>query len=447
MTDYHATISTRSLDTCASRETTLTIANKDQPLNDAVERALTRWPAGMTLGALDPHVRWATGRSLSQWARALDQRTRADLLRALPAVGVVDNIAGHTVVYPAGSRDYLHGASRSKARPGTTAHDLCEPEFLKALAARATPVVVVDTVDACREAVNHIRRCGEAAFDCEGTSVVRPGTASPGVALIQMAPHGGPSYLFDMCRPEPGRSARALMHYGGLGALLADRSVTKVVHDAREDARAVATAYNCHLAGVFDTQAVHMRLAGGDILCPGLNAVLAEYGFATNQHKDAMRAIYPRDLYPWHRRPLLEWMIEYALSDIALLLQLKDALVARLLAAAPAPPWAVGLLPLPSPPVRSTRCWAVVATRSPDTKVCREAPQPSTPSALGAPSHTVTGTAAGSRSIGTGTTSGRVPLTRAATIRVDPKAGAFARQRRSPRKMSTAKASLAAISH
>lgn len=455
MTDHHATtISARSLvDGHASREAiTSSTANKDQLLNDAVERALARWPAGMTLGALDPHVRWATGRSLSQWARALDQRTRADLLRALPVVGVVDNIAGHTVIYPAGSRDYLRGTSRCKARPGAAAHDLCEPALLKALAARDTPVIVVDTVDACREAVNHIRRCGEVAFDCEGTSVVRPGTASPGVALMQLTTHGGPSYLFDMCRPEPARSARALMHYGGLGALLADRSVTKVVHDAREDARALAAAYNCHLAGVFDTQVVHMRLVGGDTLRPGLNAVLAEHGLATNQHKDAMRAIYPRDLYPWHRRPIPEeWMIEYALSDIALLLRLKDALVARLLATAPAPPWAVGLLPLPSPPVRSTRCWAVVATGSLHTKARGETPHPSTPPASGAPSRAVTGIVAGSRNTGTGTISGGVPLARAATARVDPKADVLARQRRSPRKASTAKGAVlaapAAISH
>lgn len=421
----HRNASIRSLDARARRETTPTVASKAEPLNDAVERALARWPAGMTLRALDPHVRWATGQSLSHWARALDQRTRANLLRTLPAVGAVDNIAGHVVVYPAGSRDCLRDEPHPDSGSNATVRDLCEPALLQALAARSVPVVVVDTVDACRDAVDHIRRCGEVAFDCEGTSVVRPGTASPGVALMQMAPRDGPSYLFDMCRPEPARSARALMHYGGLGALLADRSVTKVVHDAREDARALAAAYGCHLAGVFDTQVVHMRLAGGDAPRPGLNAVLVEYGLATNQHKDSMRAIYSRDLYYWHRRPLpKKWMIDYAVSDVGPLLRLKDALVARLLATAPAPPWASGLLPLP--PVRPTRCWAVVATGSVCDKARGPTPNPSTASV-----------SAGS--------------VRAGALRVDPKATTLTRQRRGPRSVSVtvaaAGAATAAISH
>nr|UDO47433.1 3'5' exonuclease [Pandoravirus massiliensis] len=343
--------------------TTTTIADKGVLLNDAVERALVRWPAGVTMHMLDPNVRWATGQSLSQWASALGQRTRAGLLRALPAVGAVDNIAGHVVIYPARSRDRLRDVSRRDSGSDATARDLCGPDVLRALAARGMDVVVVDTVGACRDAVDHIRRCGQVGFDCEGTSVVRPGTASPGVALIQMAVPDGPCYLFDMCRPEPTRSARALMHHGGLGALLADRSVTKVVHDVREDARALAVAHGCHVAGVFDTQVVHMRLTGRNAPRLGLNAVLAEHGLATNQHKDAMRAIYPIDLYAWHRREFFDWMIEYAVSDVHTLLRLKDALVARLLAAAPAPPWAVGLLPSPSP--RPARCWAVVATARP----------------------------------------------------------------------------------
>ncbi|WBR14523.1 3'5' exonuclease [Pandoravirus kuranda] len=435
----HRNTSTYPLDACVSGETAFAPSDQVKALNDVVERALMRWSAGMTLRALDPHVRWATGRSLSQWASALNQRTRADLLRTLPAVGAADNIAGHTVIYPARTSKRVRDDSRSRCRSDAATHDLCEPALLKALAARPVPVIVVDTVDACREAVERIRRCGEAAFDCEGTSVVRPGTASPGIALIQIALRDGPSYLFDMCRPEPSRSARSLMHYGGLGALLADRSVTKVVHDAREDARALAAAHGCHLAGVFDTQVVHMRLAGCNMLRPGLNAVLAEHGLATNQHKDAMRAIYPIDIYYWHRRPLPEkWMPDYAVSDVDLLLRLKDALVARLLAAAPAPPWAAGLLPVPPPPVRSARCWAVVVTGSLHAKARDPAPRSST---TPAPMDAAAG--AGLRGAGVKERSGS--LARPSVVKTDSGAASTpTRHRRGSRNMPDAMAARSA---
>ncbi|AJF97729.1 3'5'-exonuclease [Pandoravirus inopinatum] len=209
-----------------------------------------------------------------------------------------------------------------------------------------TVVVVVDSIEACRDAVHDMRRRGTAiALDCEGTSVVRSNSISPGVALIQMAPRDGPCYLFDMCRPETARSGHALMKHGGLGALLSDRSVIKVVHDAREDARALAVAYRCALGGVFDTQIAYMEAEGNvDGPRPSLNAVLAACGLDTNQHKDAMRAVYPFDLWPWQRRPLPAWMVEYAVCDVALLLALYDILIARRLSASslPPPPWGMG---------------------------------------------------------------------------------------------------------
>nr|UMO78591.1 DnaQ like exonuclease [Pandoravirus belohorizontensis] len=362
------------------------------PLNDAVARALERCPRGMPVHAIDPFVRWATGSTLSEWVRALgavprvddgeaspssptarpDTRpqSRADLLRRLPCVGAVDRIAGLSVVYPAASVDRL----REHAPPPTPGqHALCA-----SLAGKAggvcggAAVVVVDSIETCRAAVQDMRRRGAAiALDCEGTSIVRPNGISPGVALVQMTPRGGPCYLFDMCRTETTRSGRALMRHGGLGALLSDRSVIKVVHDAREDTRALAVAYRCALAGVFDTQAAHMKAEGSaDGPRPSLNAVLAAHGLGANRHKDAMRAVYPIDLWPWHRRPLPDWMVEYAVCDVARLLDLYDILIARLLSASlPPPPWGPGhsIAPLCG--------WTVVAaSRTPTAVVTRPSP-------------------------------------------------------------------------
>ncbi|AVK74993.1 DnaQ like exonuclease [Pandoravirus quercus] len=330
-----------------------------EPLNRAVAQVLDHRPRGVPLQAIDPFVRWSTGFTLTEWVRMVDVTSsifsapdgpttrpvsRADLLRRLPCVSTVDRIAGLSVVYPAASLNRLREHA-PPPMPGQYA--LCASLAGKTSAIfGGTTVVVVDSVEACRDAVQYMRGRGTAiALDCEGTSVVRPNTISPGVALIQMAPRDGPCYLFDMCRPEKERSGRALMERGGLGALLSDRSVIKVVHDAREDARALAVAYRCALNGVFDTQIAYMEIMGTvDGRRPSLNAVLAACGLATNQHKDAMRAVYPFDLFPWQRRPVHDWMVEYAMSDVALLLALYDILIERRLSASslPPPPWRLG---------------------------------------------------------------------------------------------------------
>jgi hypothetical protein len=350
-------------------------------LCNTVERALRRWPAGMALRALDLHVRWATGRSLGQWVRAIrdsvlaeqegsrgsrpqsegdtlprgdddpqsdnddddnddggsvrecegdqgDAWERVALLRRVPAVGSVERIAGHAVVYPAWSR-----SRRSDVRRGFPSSSSSSSYY--ALCAGSVPggVVVVDTVEACRAAVSDLARRRVVALDCEGTSIARGSHSSPGIALIQMTARGSPCYLFDMCRPDAACSGRNLMHHGGLGALLSDPHVLKVVQDAREDARALGAVYGCRLSGVFDTQEAHMWVDGGTKQRLGLNTLLGLYGIEANHHKDAMRSVYPVDQWCWHRRPLARWMVEYAVADVVKLIDLYDALLAR---AAPA---------------------------------------------------------------------------------------------------------------
>ncbi|AGO84595.1 DnaQ like exonuclease [Pandoravirus salinus] len=348
-----------------------------EPLNQAVARALERRPRGLPIHAIDPFVRWSTGSKLSEWvrtadmgscvfggpshpsARAMRPESRADLLRRLPCVGAVDRIAGLSVVYPAASAERLREHAPPTAPGQRTLCASLGDNATKSTCGGVT-VTVVDSIEACRNAVHDMRRRGTAiALDCEGTSIVRLNGVSPGIALIQMTPRGGPCYLFDMCRTETTRSGRALMKHGGLGALLSDPSVTKVVHDAREDARALAVAYRCALEGVFDTQAAHMKAEGNaDGPRPSLNAVLAAYGLGANHHKDAMRAVYPFDLWAWHRRPLPDWMVEYAVCDVALLLALYDRLIARCLSSSPPPPWRL----VPSiPPLCG---WTVVVASS-----------------------------------------------------------------------------------
>jgi len=352
-------------------------------LCNAVRRVLKRNSGGVAMHTLDHLVRNTTKRSLSGWIALLadcaahgdvadacsiqcrcstvfaplpdlargnhgDCRTcacmRAEsdtsplierLLDRTGLVGAVDRIAGHLVVYPV-SRD-LSGATRAHMVHGVR----WPPEIL------SENVAVIDTVEACTEAVERLRRGGLFALDFEGTSLVHHHVGSPGIALIQAIGPVGPCYLFDMCNPSC--TADTLMYAGGLYKLLSDYSVTKVIHDAREDARALLTVYGCRLAGVFDTQLYHARMTsclspfntsgsgGGEARSNrsresqrlGLNALLHGYGLEVNRHKDVMKAVYPVDQWCWHRRPLPSWMVEYAVADVERLLCLRTALLSR----------------------------------------------------------------------------------------------------------------------
>lgn len=301
------------------------------------EKALSTLPGAAACCRLSQNVGVSAGDSRTVRADAAARRGRrfscVSLVRNMTVVGSIERIAGHVVVYPAStlvarSTDMhmrsLATCARADPYGRASSYALCHPRN-----ALPVNVLVVDTVEACVAAVLDLRRQGVLALDCEGTAIAQHGSASPGVALVQMMGVRGPCYLFDLCNVDPRHSGARLMKRGGLGCLLADPLVIKVVHDAREDARALDAAYGCRIASVFDTQAAHMQRPGFYGQRPGLNALLAHYGFDVNRHKDAMRTVYPLDQWCWHRRPLPAWMIEYAVADVRRLLDLRSAIVAQ----------------------------------------------------------------------------------------------------------------------
>ncbi len=104
-----------------------------------------------------------------------------------------------------------------------------------------------------------------------------------------------------------------------LGALLADRGVEKIFHDADYDLRILDRDYSFRAAVVFDTR-IAAQLAGEPAI--GLAALLEKY-LGVKLSKAHQRA-------DWSQRPLPPEMLAYAADDTRHLPPLREALRARL---------------------------------------------------------------------------------------------------------------------
>ena len=104
-----------------------------------------------------------------------------------------------------------------------------------------------------------------------------------------------------------------------LGAVLADRSVEVVLHDADYDLRLLHQDYGWHPTNIFDTR-IAAQLLG--IPAFGLGALVEKY-LGIRLEKKHQRA-------DWSMRPLPQDMLEYAQEDTRYLLQLRDLIGADL---------------------------------------------------------------------------------------------------------------------
>ena len=132
------------------------------------------------------------------------------------------------------------------------------------------------------------------------------------VCLLQAAT-AGQTYVLDPL---------AVPDLPGLGAVLADPSIEKVLHGADYDLRGLNRDWGFTLRNAYDTD-IAARFAGQERT--GLSALLEEI-LGINIPKKA--ALQKSD---WTRRPLSDDALAYAASDVAHLLELRDALDRRLI--------------------------------------------------------------------------------------------------------------------
>ena len=115
----------------------------------------------------------------------------------------------------------------------------------------------------------------------------------------------------------------ALSDLSPVGALLADRSVEKIFHDADYDLRVLDRDYGFRATRLWDTR-IAAQLAGEPAI--GLGALLEKYA--------GVKLAKAHQKADWSQRPLSAGMLAYAADDVRHLPALRDALAERLRALA-----------------------------------------------------------------------------------------------------------------
>lgn len=162
------------------------------------------------------------------------------------------------------------------------------------------------------------------SFDCEGINLGVKGQ----LTLFQLGTSSGLAYIFDLV------TCPGLVSSGGLQHLLESESVTKVLHDCRNDSVNLYNQFGITLRNVFDTQAAHAVLQLQELGKPvykvknvSLNALCEMYDAPVNPMKDQLKNVYRRDQRYWARRPLTRDMMLYAAADVlALVPQVYNAM-------------------------------------------------------------------------------------------------------------------------
>lgn len=176
------------------------------------------------------------------------------------------------------------------ATPGTARHD----------------AQYVDTPKAAEELMASIGRVDRIAIDTEGASFHR---FVDRIYLVQLSTRDVTAVIDPLTAGD----------LPALGAVLADRSVEVVLHDADYDLRLLHQDYGWHPTNIFDTR-IAAQLLG--IPAFGLGALLEKY-LGVRLEKKHQRA-------DWSMRPLPQDMLEYAQEDTRYLLQLRDVIGADL---------------------------------------------------------------------------------------------------------------------
>jgi ribonuclease D len=166
--------------------------------------------------------------------------------------------------------------------------------------------IYLDKPEAVDRFLGELADVTELALDTEGASFHR---FLDRIYLIQISTRDRSAILDPLPIGAPAR----------LGALLENRSVEVIFHDADYDLRLLHQDYGWHVANIFDTR-IASQLLG--IKSFGLAALLEQF-FDVKLNKKHQRA-------DWSMRPLTPDMLEYAAQDTRYLLQLKDQMKAEL---------------------------------------------------------------------------------------------------------------------
>jgi ribonuclease D len=111
--------------------------------------------------------------------------------------------------------------------------------------------------------------------------------------------------------------------------ILEDLSVTKIIHDCRNDSDALNEFFKIKLRGIMDTSVYDMSIRGSSFR-QSLNNTLKSYDCEVNELRDKPKDFYVNNPRYWATRPLSEEQIECASADVSFLFQLRERILPRL---------------------------------------------------------------------------------------------------------------------
>jgi len=166
---------------------------------------------------------------------------------------------------------------------------------------------LIRTTGDLESACAQVREAGVLALD---TEFVWRNTYRPRLGIVQMGAGGDLSWAVDVMQG---------LNSAALAELIADASVVKVLHDARQDLQHLRHYCGASPQNVFDTQ-LAAAFAGFPQGC-GLQKLLLE----------AIDVGLPKTetCTDWTRRPLSEAQVRYALDDVRYLPELREELLRR----------------------------------------------------------------------------------------------------------------------
>lgn len=150
------------------------------------------------------------------------------------------------------------------------------------------------------------------------TEFVRVDTYFPELSLVQIQDCLGEAAIIDPIAIQDNANSDKPLH--ALVELLANESVLKVFHSARQDIEVLYQLENRLPAAIFDTQIASIFRKHGDIA--GFARVIANE-LNTQLEKSQTRT-------NWHHRPLTDKQIDYALDDVRFLAPLYEKYLAEL---------------------------------------------------------------------------------------------------------------------
>jgi len=183
--------------------------------------------------------------------------------------------------------------------------------------------IMVDSYDKLLAASSHLRKQTLLSVDCEGVNLSRNGK----LCLVQIATEKD-TFLFDVL------ALGDTTFVAGIGSILQDEDILKVMHDCRADSDALFHQHQIALNNVFDTQiahALHEKITQGwsakkrsslvDVV-----RVHSPESMVELKYKMEIKPLYSRNSALWEQRPLTQLLINYACADVRVLFPIYKVL-------------------------------------------------------------------------------------------------------------------------